>query len=113
MEAIGDAFKPLFRGLMGEPDSDQIARYLAWTRTIKSEAVKAREHAPAMTEKMSAADREALVTDYQADMDVFIQQVEALEKALVAGNLTEAQALVQKLKGARRDGHGKYQEEEE
>ncbi len=113
MEAIGDAFKPLYRGLMAGPDSDQIEQYLAWTRTIKAEATKAREHAPAMTAEMSEVDRTAMVKDYTADMDTFVKKVEALEKALVAGNLTQAQVLVKGLKAARNDAHGKYQEEEE
>ncbi|MDI1318631.1 MAG: cytochrome b562 [bacterium] len=89
-------------------DATNNAASLALVATMKACAEKALTLKPARAEDVPAAGRADFVADYQKDMKEFVSLVGELEKAFQAGDNAAAQALIQKMGAAQKEGHKEF-----
>lgn len=110
MAQMGKAFGPLMRALR-EPDPARKADYLAWLQTIEARAIEAKALTPASIEELPEAERPAQLTAFRSDLAAVIQTLLELERAILADDFAQAQALAAELRTQRSDAHKKYNPE--
>ncbi len=96
-------------------DAAQKEANLALIGSALASARTARDERPLMVEEglVAEADRDAFLQGYHKAMDRLIATLEKLETALQEGQAEEAEALIKRVYQAKREGHRRYQKEEE
>ena len=89
-------------------DATANASSLELATTMKACAEKALTFEPAMAADKPAADRSKFVADYQKQMKDFIALADQLTAAFKANDNAAAQALIQKMGAAQKEGHKEF-----
>lgn len=105
MKIIGKSVKQL-RNQIADPAQQQSS--ISLVEDALKAAQDAKKLAPAKAANVPEADRAKFITDYQAQMDVLIKDLTAIEDALKAGKYDDAQKAYAGLGDVKKDGHGKF-----
>jgi soluble cytochrome b562 len=105
MGGISKDFRALHKAL-GDPS--QQAAAVALVKDMEAHAQKAKTYNPAKTKDVPAADKDQFVADYQKAIDGLIADLQKLEQAVSSGDTAGANALMDKIQGDKRDGHKKF-----
>lgn len=109
MDHLGSAFRKL-RRQAGEAAKNESS--LELVATMRGAAEAALKLVPAKAADLPEADRAKFVAAYQEQMQRFIGTLDALAKALKAGDNAEAQKLVGELGSLQKAGHKEYKKPE-
>ena len=89
-------------------DATANASSIEFAATIKASAEKALTLEPAMAADKPAADRPKFIADYQKQMKDFIALADQLSAAFKANDNAAAQAIIQKMGAAQKEGHKEF-----
>ena len=112
MEEVSDAYKSLRKGLR-DPQEKGVDQYKKWAAEIVEAAQAAKDMTPALAAELKGKEKEKLIADYKKDMDAFILKAQELQRRLAKGDLEGAAKTIGLLNKLKKDGHTKYQEEED
>jgi len=110
MKIIGKSVKQL-KGQIADATKQQSSIDLV--ETALKAAQDARALAPSKAAQIPEADRAKFISDYQLQMDYLIKDFTALEEDLKAGKYDDAQKVFTDLGQVKRDGHKKFQADED
>jgi len=110
MGGIAKDFRSL-RKLVGNPAQKDAALQLV--KDMEARAAKAKGFDPSKTKVISPADRDQFLTDYRNHIDGLIADFQKLETAVGDGKTADASALLDKIQGDKREGHKKFNAEDE
>ncbi len=108
MSGISKDFRSL-RKIVNDPSQKDAALGLA--KDMEARATKAKGFDPAKTADIPPADKDQFLTDYHKQMDGLIADFQKLEQAVTDGKTADASALLDKLQSDKRDGHKKFNAE--
>lgn len=107
MESLNDVYK----GMRKEQDA---AKGAALAREAQDHILKAIVLVPAMLEKLKdAAAKEKAVAEYKAQMGQLYVSFCQVESAFLAKDLEKVTKIMEEMRGQKKEGHGKFIEEEE
>lgn len=117
MEKIGGAFRRLRKvdpatklAQVADPAKNEDS--LKQVAIIKENAIAASKLEPALKKDKPADQQEKFMTDYQAKMKSFLDDIDKLEAALKAGQNDEAAKLVNTLNTDQKEGHTDFRKKE-
>lgn len=113
MEDMGRALRALNKGLSSADPAAVKADLLDAVQKMQVLAVESKLLTPATIEKLPAAERPAKIAEYRADLASTIQTMLELERAILADDWAKAKTQFQSLRTHRKDGHEKFNPEEE
>ena len=113
MEDMGRALRALNKGLSSADPAAVKADLLDAVQKMQMFAVESKLLTPATIEKLPAAERPAKIAEYRADLAGTIQTMLELERAILTDNWAKAKTEFQSLRAHRKDGHEKFNPEEE
>ncbi len=110
MSGIAKDFRAL-RKIVSDPSQKDAAVKLV--KDMEDHATKAKGFDPIKTKDIPPADKDQFLADYHKQIDGLITDMQALEQAVNAGNSTQALTLMDKINGDKREGHHKFNAEDE
>jgi len=108
MSGISKDFRSL-RKVVSDPAQKEAALQLV--KDMEDRATKAKGFEPAKTKDIPPADKDQFLVDFRKQMDVLIADFQKLEAAVSAGNTADASSLLDKLQADKREGHKKFNAE--
>ncbi len=105
MEKIGKALKGINRDVA---DASKKADNLKKVADAKEACAASLKYEPAKTKEIGAGEKAKFVEGYKASMQEVGKQLDALKAAIEGGKADDAKAVLDKLNGAKKDGHKKY-----
>jgi len=94
------------RKAMSDPSQTNTA--VSLVKDMEAHATKAKTFDPAKTRQIPAADKDQFLADYHKQMDGLIADFQKLEQDISSGNTADANAMLTKLQGDKREGHKKF-----
>jgi soluble cytochrome b562 len=113
MEEMGRGMRTVNRALTGADPAAAKADVLAALHRMQELAITGKVLVPASIEKLPEAERPAKLAAFRADLAAAIGIMLEIERAVLADNWDLAKETFGKLRTARKDGHDKYNPEEE
>jgi len=110
MAGMAKDFRPL-RKIVGDPAQKDAA--LKLVKDMENHATKAKDFEPAKTKDIPAADRDQFVADFRKQIDGLLVDFQKLETVVNDGKTADALALLDKLGADKREGHKKFNAEDE
>jgi len=110
MTGISKDFRSL-RKMVSDPAQKDAALHLV--KDMEDRAAKAKGFDPTKTKQIAAADRDQFLVDYRKSIDGLIADFQTLEAAVTDGKTADASALLDKIQGDKREGHKKFNAEDE
>lgn len=110
MEDIKSAFRSLNRAIK---DPAKMTDAIALVDRMITASEKSLDYEPAWTSEQPADEQAQFVENYRDDMNRFILDLQALRKALKAGEHEEAMKLAQSLRAHPKEGHKRYKKPDE
>ncbi len=113
METMNRHYRVLKMAFRNAPDPDQIETYREAARGLEQQTRLALEAAPHFPERFSEAEQATLTRGYAEAMKAMHREVTALVNALDKNDLTSAEAALKTIGKMKKQGHEKYQFEDE
>jgi hypothetical protein len=113
MEEMGRGMRVVNKALTGADPAAAKADVLAALHHMQELALSGKVLVPASIEKLPEAERPAKLAAFRADLAGAIGVMLEIERAVLADNWDLAKETFGKLRTARKDGHDKYNPEEE
>jgi soluble cytochrome b562 len=110
MSGISKDFRSL-RKVVNDPSQKDAA--LGLVKDMEARATKAKGFEPEKTADIAPADRPQFLIDYRKQMDGLIADFGKLEQAVSDGKTADASALLDKLQADKREGHKKFNAEDD
>jgi soluble cytochrome b562 len=107
MKAINKDFRELRRQLR---DPEKKEGSLALIQSLMGHLREAQKGEPSKTATLPESERKEFLKSYRSLLDEVIGTVEKLEKAVKAGQMEQAQALLSELNDQKKTGHNRFQE---
>jgi len=110
MSGIAKDFRSL-RKVVSDPAKKEAALQLV--KDMEDRAAKAKGFDPSKTKEIPPADRDQFIADYRKQIDGLIADFQKLEAAVDDGKTADASALLDKIQSDKREGHKKFNAEDE
>ncbi len=110
MGGISKDFRSL-RKIVNDPAQKDAA--VGLVKDMEARATKAKDFEPEKTTSIAPGDRAEFLADYRKQMDGLIADFQKLEEAVTDGKTADASALLDKLQGDKREGHKKFNAEDD
>jgi soluble cytochrome b562 len=110
MSGIAKDFRSLRKAINDPAQKDSAAGLV---KDMEARATKAKDFEPEKTADIAPADRPRFLADYRKQMDGLIADFQKLEQAVSDGKTADASALLDKLQMDKREGHKKFNAEDE
>jgi soluble cytochrome b562 len=113
MEDMGKAMRVVNKALTSSDPAPSKADVLAALQKMQALAVEGKALTPASIEELPEGERPAKLVAYRSDLAAAIVVMLEIERAVLADNWALAKETFGKLRTARKEGHEKYNPEEE
>lgn len=110
MSGIAKDFRSL-RKAMSDPSQTNTAVNIV--KDMEAHAAKAKTFDPVKTKEIPAADKDQFLADFHKQMDGLIADFQKLEQDISSGNTADANAMLNKLQADKREGHKKFNAQDE
>jgi len=110
MSKVSKALKVINRSIADPAAKDA---NLAKVAEAKASAEKALTMEPSMTKDVPEAEKAKFIEDYKAAMNEMIKGLDELKVAVESGKAEDVTKVMEKLNSGKKDGHKKFQKEEE
>jgi len=105
MGSINRSFRAIKKNVA---DPSQKALTLEQIAMMRQSAVEAQSLQPSMTKTVPAADQAKFIEGYKAEIGELISAIDALQKAVDAGNAADAQKAITDITEIRNAGHAEF-----
>jgi soluble cytochrome b562 len=110
MDGIAKDFRSL-RKMVNDPAQKDAA--VSLVKDMEGRATKAKGFEPEKTADIPPADKDQFLADFRKQMDGLIADFQKLDEAVSDGKTADASALLDKLQADKREGHKKFNAEDE